>query len=121
MSQYTRAIAAVDRMLRKYGAATTLTTPSDTAATYDPATQGATPAAPSVDAVRAAVFPYGDKFIDGTLIQTGDEQAYISAIGIPEPKPGSVLLWGGKNLTTIRAKTLAPAGEAVLYELQVRA
>lgn len=121
MTIYSRAIATVQRLLAKYGAQTTLTTPGSGDGTYDTATQVATPPAPVVDDVTAAVFPYDDKFVDGTLILSGDEQAYLSAVGITEPKPGSVLAWGGKSYTTIRAKTLAPAGEAVLYELQVRA
>jgi hypothetical protein len=121
MTFYTRAIAMVQRLLAKYGTTTTLTTPSDTAAAYDPATGTATLAAPTVDTVTVAVFPYADKFIDGTLILTGDEQAYLSAQGISEPKPGSMLAWRGKSYTTVRAKTLGPAGVNVLYELQVRA
>lgn len=121
MSFYTRAIAMVERMLRKYGAETTLTTPGAGNPTYDPATATGTPPAPTVDTVRAVVFPYEDKHIDGTLILTGDEQAYISALDIEEPKPGSVLLWRGKSYTTVRAKVLGPAGVNVLYELQVRA
>jgi hypothetical protein len=120
MTLYTRAIATVQRMLAKYGATTTLTTPSDTAPAYDPATGTATPAAATVDTVTAAVFPYADKFVDGTLILTGDEQAYVSAQGITEPKPGSVLSWGGKSYTAISVKVLGPAGTNVLYELQVR-
>lgn len=121
MTIYTRALATADRLIRKYGAETTLTTPAATDPTYDPATGISTPAAPTVDTVRAVVFPYADKYIDGTLILTGDEQAYISAQGIAEPKPGSVLLWRGKSYTTVRGKVLGPAGVNVLYELQVRA
>lgn len=122
MTVYSRAIATVQRMLAKYGAQTTLTTPADAdATTYDTDSGTATPAAPAVETVIAVVFPYGDKFIDGTLILAGDEQAFLSAVGITEPKPGSVMLWRGKSYTTVRAKTLGPAGEAVLYELQVRA
>lgn len=120
MTIYTRAIATVERMLRKYGAETTLTTPSATAPTYNTATGVSTPASPTVDPVQAVVFPYADKYIDGTLILAGDEQAYISAVGITEPKPGSVLAWRGKSYTTVRAKVLGPSGVNVLYELQVR-
>ncbi len=121
MTIYTRAGATVERLLRKYGAETTLTTPAAANPTYDPATGVGTPAAPTVDTVKAAVFPYEDKYIDGTLILVGDEQAFISASGISEPKPGSVLAWRSKSYTTVRAKVLGPAGVNVLYELQVRA
>jgi hypothetical protein len=118
---YTRTRATVQRLLAKFGAETTLTTPAPTAPTYDTTSGNATPASPTVDTVTAAVFPYADKFVDGTMILAGDEQAFLSAVGITEPKPGSVLSWRARSYTTIRAKTLAPAGEAVIYELQVRA
>jgi hypothetical protein len=121
MTIYSRALATVERLIRKYGAETTLTTPAATAPTYDTATGVSTPASPTVDTVQAVVFPYEDKYIDGTLILVGDEQAYISAQGISEPKPGSVLVWRSKSYTTVRAKVLGPAGVNVLYELQVRA
>jgi hypothetical protein len=121
MSFYTRARDTVQRMLAKYGTTATLTTPSDTAATYDTATGTATPAAATSETVTAAVFPYEDKHIDGTLILTGDQRAYVSAQDITAPKPGSVLAWGGKSYTAIRVKALGPAGVNVLYEMQVRA
>lgn len=117
---YARVRATVQRLLAKYGAKTTLTTPG-AQGEYDPGTGTTTPGAPTVDKVTAAVFPYADKFIDGTLILSGDEQAFLSAVGISEPKPGSVLAWRGKNYTTVRATVLGPAGVNVLYELQVRA
>jgi len=119
MTFYTRMRAMVDRLLTKYGVSTTLTTTGE--GTYSTTTATVTQPAPVVDIVLAAVFPYEDKFVDGTLILSTDQQAYLSAQGISEPKPGSVLLWQGKDLVTVRAKTLGPAGVNILYELQVRA
>lgn len=121
MSIYDRAIAAARRQIEKYGAQTTLTTLGAGNGTYDENTATATPPAPIVDTVTAVVLPVADRLIDGTLIQAGDQIAYLSALGITEPKVGSVLAWRGKSYTTVKAKALAPAGEAVLYELQVRA
>ena len=119
MSLYTRMRATVQRLLLKYGLDTTLTTPGE--GSYNTATATATPPTPTTDSVLAVVFPYEDKYVDGTLILSTDQQAFISAQNVDEPKPGSVLLWKGKNLTAIRVKTLGPAGINMLYELQVRA
>lgn len=114
---YENTAATALRLLTKFGAETTLTHIAP--GTYDPATATDTPTE-TVDTVQACVFPYGDKFVDGTLIQAKDQQAYVSAGGT-EPKPGAVLLWGGKELTVVKAKNLGPAGTMVLFEMQVRA
>ena len=86
---------------------------------YDPAT-GSAPITTTVQDVTAAVFDYAHRYIDGTRILQGDRQAYLSAVGIWAPKQGDVMDWAGQKLTVVAAKPLAPAGLAVLYELQLR-
>ncbi len=54
-----------------------------------------------------------------TILQ-GDQQAYLSAVGLTMPKAGDVLVWQGSDYQVIAAKELAPAGVNVLAELQVR-
>ncbi|MGA0608832.1 hypothetical protein [Caldimonas sp. KR1-144] len=115
---YAATAQTAQRLLQRFGAQTTLTRPGTP--TYDPET-GETTATPVVDSCTAAVFPYGDKYVDGTQILATDRQAYIAAVGLTEPKPGDVLLWGGSGLTVIKTKNIAPAGLPVLYEAQVRA
>lgn len=121
---YASTAQTVLRLLARFGAAATLTRPGVSA--YDP-TAGTVTAAPVVDAVTAAVFPYvlrhlDDRRIDGTLVFATDKQAYIaSPVGLAEPKPGDVLLWQGVNLTVVTCKNLAPAGVSVIYEVQARA
>lgn len=115
---YAAMARTAQRLLQRFGARTTLTRPGTP--TYDPET-GETTATPVVENCTAAVFPYGDKFVDGTLILATDRQAFIAAVGLAEPKPGDVLAWGGQGLTVIKAKNIAPAGLPVLYDVQVRA
>ena len=111
-------------LIAEFGAAATLTRAGVSA--YDPAT-GTVTATPVVDAVTAVVFPYenrrfDDRRIEGTLVFVTDKQAYIAVpAGLAEPKPGDVLLWQGVNLTVVTCKNLAPAGVAVIYEVQGRA
>ena len=114
---YNATAATADRLLKRFGAFTTVT--RNEAGEYDPAT-GTAPITTTVQDVTGAVFDYAHRYIDGTRILQGDRQAYLSAVGIWAPKQGDVMEWAGQKLTVITAKPLAPAGLAVLYELQVR-
>ncbi|RYE42632.1 MAG: hypothetical protein EOP24_31935 [Hyphomicrobiales bacterium] len=87
---------------------------------YDPGA-GEFPVVEVSQAVTAAVFAYPAHLIDGTTVLQGDEQAYVSAVGLVMPAPAQVLTWQGKARTVISVKDLAPAGVSVLVELQVRA
>lgn len=118
MFNYLSLAATAQRLLQRFGAATTLT--RNTAGDYDPET-GSAPVTTTSQDVIAAVFPVEDRFVDGTLIFATDQQAYISAVGVTEPRPGDVLLWNGANLTAVRCKNLGPSGVYVLYEMIVRA
>lgn len=110
-----RALAA--ELLSEFGAAGVLarTTPG----TYD-ADEGEMAAAETTQTVTACMFPYGDKFVDGTNILASDRQAFISALGVTPPQAGDVLAWGGEVFAVVRVKNLGPAGVFVLYECQVR-
>lgn len=117
MADYSRQIALANRLIAAKGATGTLTrsTPGD----YNPAT-GSAGVTVTTASCNAVVFPYGDKFIDGTLIKTGDQQVYMAPNVSIEPAPGDSLTWGGKVYQVIQVKTLRPAGVPVLHELQVR-
>lgn len=110
------ATAAAD-ILAKFGADGTLTRKA--AGTYNPATGAATPSE-TTTAVVACVFPYGDRFIDGTTITTRDRQAFIAADGVTEPREGDLFEWGSELFILQRVKNLGPARTMVLYEAQVR-
>ena len=118
MFNYLSLAATAQRLLQRFGSATTLT--RSTPGEYDPDTAAA-PITTAVQNVTAAVFPVEDRFVDGTLIFATDQQAYVSAVGVTEPKPGDVLAWNGADLTAVRCKNLGPSGVFVLYEMIVRA
>ncbi len=115
---YASIAATTQRLLQQFGASTTLTRSEP--GEYDP-DDGFAPLVDAVQTVTAAVFPVEDRFVDGTLIFATDQQAYLSAVGVTEPKPGDVLAWNGASLTAVRCKNLGPAGTFVLYEMIVRA
>lgn len=118
MSFYSEAAASAHAVLTEVGANATLV--SQTAVAYDPATGIATPPSTARKTVRAVVFDYPQRYIDGTLIRQSDKQCYMSTVGAGSPKTGDQVIWGGVTLQVINVKPLAPALIAVLWELQLR-
>lgn len=112
---YPATAATATRLLQRFGAPATVK--RTTAGTYDPATGTSTPSVASLP-TTAAVFAYAQKYIDGTLILQGDQQAYC-APGV-EPKQGDVLTWQGDDWTVVSVKPTSPAGVPVLFEAQLR-
>lgn len=99
---------------------------------YDPALGEAAPSgAPIVTRGVGLTFDYGLQnsgagTSGGSLIQAGDRQLLLSSltaagVAIPLPVKGdSCLAPDGVTYNVENVKTLAPAGVAVLYELQLR-
>lgn len=115
---YASLASDVGAILAEFGATGTLT--RNTPGTYDP-TAGEVATTTTTQTVTACLFPYGDKFIDGTQILANDRQAFIGASGITGPRAGDVLTWGTETLTVVKVKALAPARTYVIYECQMRA
>lgn len=112
---YAATAATALRLLQRFGAAATLKRQSVGA--YDPATGSNTVTSTSLT-TTAAVFDYPQKYIDGTLIQLGDKQAYLAAT--QEPQQGDRVAWQSVDYTVVSYKAVAPAGVPVLYEAQLR-
>lgn len=112
---YPNTAATATRLLQRFGAACTLKRTG--AAAYDPATGTVEPTVTSL-ATTAAVFAYAQKYIDGTLILQGDQQAFCVP-GV-EPKQGDVVSWQSRDYTVISVKPVSPAGVPVLFEAQLR-
>ena len=104
-------------LIREFGAAGTLTR---SAGTYSPST-GIASTSDTTQSVFAALFPYGDKYIDGALILASDRKALISVAAATAPQPGDKLTWGSESFTVVNAKNLAPARVNCIYQCQVRA
>lgn len=112
---YTATAATATRLLQRFGAAATIK--RTTTGAYDPAL-GYAPVTTTQLATTAAVFDYPQGYIDGTNILQGDRQAYLTPANAP--KQGDVLTWQGADLAVVSVKPVAPAGLAVVYEVQVR-
>lgn len=122
MSVYDRSIASADRMLKKFGQSVTLT--HVTPGAYDPNT-GTVTTTTTTQTGTGVVFDFGlhqsgMSFTAGSLIQAGDKQLLLSAVGITTPTAGDLVTIGGTIWTIASVKSTAPAGEVVLYECQLR-
>ena len=63
---------------------------------------------------------YEQSDIDGTLIQRGDQQVYVPALGFTRPETNEQITVGGKSCTVVGVEVLAPGDVDILYILQVR-
>lgn len=107
-------------LLAEFGAACALTRQGQGQGQYNPSTGTYDQAPAETQDAVAAVFPYPQKLIDGTTVMQGDQQAYVAPGLDWAPRATDVLTWQGVDYTVVSVKNLAPAGESVLFELQVR-
>ena len=125
MTFYARLQATANRLLKGKGQSITLT--KITAGTYNPATGGFTGAGTSTQTAYGAVFDYGAKQIDGTLIKAGDKQLLLSAVktdgaALTAPVLGDTVTIGSVVFTLVEPlKEVNPAGTVVMYECNLRA
>ena len=124
MTFYTRLQNTAQKLLKGKGQSLTIT--RITAGTYNPATGAMTGASTSTQAAYGAVFDYGAKQIDGTLIKAGDKQLLLSAFktdgtALTAPVLGDTVSIGGVVYTLVEPlKTVGPAGITVIYEANLR-
>ncbi len=124
MTFYARLQATANRLLKGKGQSLTLT--KITAGTYNPATGGFTGAGTSTQTAYGAIFDYGTKQIDGTLIKAGDKQLLLSAFktdgaALTAPVLGDTVSIGGVVFTLVEPlKEVNPAGTVVMYEVNLR-
>ena len=126
MSFYSEMAATATEMIREFGQPMTLTQPA--AGNYDTLTASVVAGSPTTHAVLGVVFDYPSRMIDGTRILQGDKQVYLATKTVNgqvlaiTPRPDMKITdASGVVYTIITSKPLAPAVEAVMHELQVRA
>lgn len=112
---YAATAATATRLLTRFGASATIK--RQTTGAYDPST-GTTPVTVTELATTAAVFSFDQKYIDGTLILQGDQEAYLAPSVMP--KQGDLLAWQSRDWNIVAVTPIGPAGVPVLYEVQLR-
>ena len=124
MTFYARLQNTANRLLKGKGQSITLT--KVTAGTYNPATGGFTGASTSTQSAYGAIFDYGTKQIDGTLIKAGDKNLLLSAFktdgaALTAPVLGDTVSIGGVTYTLVEPlKEVNPAGTVVMFDCNVR-
>lgn len=118
MSFYTDLRSTAHGLLRDKGATLTLT--KKTSGAYSQST-GAATVTETTYSITAAVFDYPQRVIDGTLIQQGDKKVLVSAQGLTvDPDVDDAVTISSVSHQVVRARKISPAGEIVIWELQVR-
>lgn len=118
---YPNTAATATRLLQRFGADATIK--RTTTGAYDPST-GQTPVTVASLPTTAAVFEMPQKYIDGTLILQGDQQAFMAPGEVPKQgdmvnaKDSSTGVYG--DYSVINVKAIGPAGVPVLFEAQLR-
>jgi hypothetical protein len=122
MEFYSKMQATANRLLKGKGQEITLT--RQTAGAYDPAT-GTAAVTVTTQTAYGAMFEYGDKNIDGVLIQEGDKQLLLSALNsagtaLVAPQLNDTVTINTVVYTVVRIKPLSPAGTTVLFDCNIR-
>lgn len=117
---YNQAAQDAYELISEFGVAITLTLYGNEAGGFDPITgdELASSADIVVNGVGVMV-DYRSDEIDGTNIIQGDAKILCSLVGTPEIN--MVVNFNSKAWRVVGIKTLQPAGEVIMYTLQVRA
>jgi hypothetical protein len=117
MSFYQDMQSTAAELLTEFGQAVTLS--RQTAGAYNPAT-GAAAVTVTTQTGTGAIFDYGSRDIDGTLIKQGDKKLLLAALGITAPQVDDTVTVNGVVYTIVLIKALNPAATAVMYICTIR-
>lgn len=125
MGQFDWAVSLAKRLIKQDGQVVTLRNLSRAAAPdpTKPHRPGvATPLDRSVDAV---FLDYEQKYIDGTVIQMGDQRVYMPSTATDgvtpvTPNPDGVIIRGSETWKVIKVRPLNPNGQQIFWDVQVR-
>ena len=115
---YNNSKTTVNKLLTKFGQSVVIT--NKTIGSYDPSTGTNTQTITTQNGI-AAIFDRGNKEIDGTSILMGDKRMLLSAVDITKPEINDTVLVGSIVYTIkVPLKEINPAGNAVMYEFNLR-
>lgn len=115
---------SAQELLNEFGQLATL---NKVTQSYDPATSETTTTTASVTGA-GAVIEYRLGEIDGTLVLETDKRLLLTARGqggalMPVPQPGDTIRLHASDVTlrVVRSTPIAPAGQNVAHDVQLRA
>lgn len=120
-----KALAMIERA-RKQGRASEVKITRSVAGgpgTYNPETgeyEGGTEPSSKTYTAPGVKIGYEQSDVDGTVIQRGDQQLYVPALGFVRPATNEQITVGGVAYTAVAVEVLAPGDTDILYIIQVR-
>ena len=115
---YANSAATALRLLTRFGQALTVT--RETPGAYDPVTGTDAAGTSQTWTPQGVKLDYSQREVDGTSIKAGDQRVYMSAEAGLDPEAGDLVTIGSEAWRVVVSRTLAPAGVAVLLDVQVR-
>lgn len=116
---YGKIATLADSILADYGQSVIII--SRSGGEYDPSTGEVLYATETTQTGRGLLMDYGQKMIDGSMIQLGDKQLFLSVVGITAPKIGDIIVAADAKARTItQIKDYNPAGTSVMLECNLR-
>ena len=113
---YGKFVALAERLLERFGFATTIRRPVTTGPAHNPV-----PGDPIEKPARVAVTSFKARDIDGTRIRQTDKRLLVSPAGLDlVPAPTDSVLVDGVWLKIVDVQTIRPAAVTCLYILQAR-
>ena len=125
MGELDWAVQLAKDLIKQFGAPVTLRN-MVRAPAPDPAKPHRPGETTQVDTTVDAVFlDYEQKYIDGTVIQMGDQRVYMPStatdgVTAAEPVVDALILRGTEKWKIITARPLNPNGQQIMYDVQVR-
>lgn len=120
-----KALAMIERAKSKGRASEIKITRSvaGTPGIYNPETgeiEGGTEPTTTTYAAPGVKIGYEQRDVDGTLIQRGDQQLYVPALGFVRPATNEQIAVGNATCTVAGVEVLAPGDTDILYIIQIR-
>jgi hypothetical protein len=117
---YGKIATLADSLLAEYGQKVTITRRSD--GEYNPTTGEVMMASETYQTGKGLLMDYGQSMIDGSMIQAGDKQLFLSVVGLSSVKIGDLVTTADSITRTITSiKDYNPAGVSVMMECNLRA
>lgn len=116
---YGKIATLADSLLAEYGQSVLII--SRLEGEYDPASGEVLMATETNQTGKGLLMDYGQAMIDGSTIQSGDKQLFLSVVGITPPKVGDrVTTTDSKTRTITSIKDYNPAGASVMLDCNLR-
>lgn len=120
MVNYTRIASTAQRLINDNGRDVSLKRISRTPGDSNKPWRGPAAAEESFT-VKAVVFPYEEKDVDGSIVRLGDKRMYVAANALgQEMATMDAVEDGGVRYRIVVANIIAPGAVSVVYEIQLR-